>query len=108
MIDNTTVHAITDIVSTPTICSGQPRINGTRMTVKFLSTFIESDWTIGEICENFDLTPSQIYAAFSYYYAHQEEIDQSLAEDRRLSEEHRADPEYQAHITKLKSKRHAE
>jgi len=90
-----TPHPINIIVSTPGMCGGQPRIDGTRMTVKFLSMFAQkfvegqtenqSDetWTIARICDAFDLNPAQIFAAFAYYYLHKEEIDEQIKEDEK-------------------------
>lgn len=61
--------------------SGKPRIAGRRITVEFLSTFIDDpDWPVEKICREYDLSPAQVYAAWSYYYDHKEEIDRALAE----------------------------
>lgn len=106
MTDNTIMHSINYIVSTPGICDGQPRIDGTRMTVKFLSMFThDSEWSVEKICEEFNLTLPQVYAAFAYYYDHREEIDRSIEQDRLLVEQHRADPEYQALISRMKKRK---
>jgi hypothetical protein len=34
-----------------------------------------------EICADYDLTLSEVYAALAYYFDHREEIDQRLRED---------------------------
>ena len=50
-----------------------------------------SDSSINWIVENFDLTPAQIHAALSYYYDHQDEIDESI---------HKAEADFQREAAK--------
>lgn len=66
--------------------TGKPRVAGKGITVAFLSTLIDDPaWPMSRICENYELTPAQIHAAWSYYYDHQEEIDRALREaDERM------------------------
>jgi uncharacterized protein (DUF433 family) len=59
--------------------SSKYRIVGKGVTVDFLSLFIDdSEWPMERICQNYSLTPSEVYAAWSFYYDHKEEIDQRL------------------------------
>ena len=52
------------------------RIVGKGVTVEFLSTLIDHpDWTMESICENYNLTPAEVHAAWAFYYDHQAEID---------------------------------
>lgn len=56
------------------------RIVGKGVTVEFLSYFIDDpEWPLESICENYNLTPAEIHAAWSFYYDHQDEIDARLA-----------------------------
>ncbi len=57
--------------------TGTPYVAGTGgLTVAFLSTLInDPEWSMEKICENYPVTPAQVYAAWSYYYDHQSEID---------------------------------
>lgn len=66
--------------------SGKPRVAGSGITVAFLSTLMDDpEWPVEQICQEFDLTPAQVYAAWSYYSDHQEEIDRSMREaDERI------------------------
>ena len=55
------------------------RIIGKGVTVEFLSTLINNpEWSVDRICENYNLTPAEVYAAWSFYSDHREEIDQRL------------------------------
>jgi uncharacterized protein (DUF433 family) len=50
------------IVQDLTINSGRPIIEGTRVFVDRLIGHIESGMTVGEICQEYDLTPEQVMA----------------------------------------------
>lgn len=104
----TTIHHLEDIVSTPGICQGQPRIQGTRITVKFLATMIDHpQWPMEAICENFNLEPAQVHAAWAYYYHHRAEIEAQLQADRQASLEAINDPLQQAQVARLKGQANA-
>lgn len=61
--------------------SNTPRVAGTGITVAFLSRFVDDpNWSVERICAKYALTPSQVYAAWSYYYSHKEEVDRAIAE----------------------------
>lgn len=91
----TQVLSNVNIVSTPNVLGGKPRIEGRRISVQHVAQYhVQAGWSVEEIAEAFDLTLAEIYAALSYYYAHKDEIDRSLAER-------------QAEIEKLKEERQA-
>lgn len=57
------------------------RIVGKGVTVEFLSRLLnQPDWHVERICQNYGLTPAEIYAAWSFYYDHKAEIDHRLEE----------------------------
>lgn len=57
------------------------RVVGKGVTVEFLSTLIDDpEWTVERICDNYGLTPAEVYTAWAFYYDHQVEIDARLAE----------------------------
>jgi len=88
--------------------TGTPRIVNKGVTVQFLASFINHpEWSIERICEEFSLIPAEVYAAWSYYYDHKQEIDALIQEDREESEKFRANPDYQKQVEALK-KRHRE
>jgi uncharacterized protein (DUF433 family) len=68
------------IVKTSGICGGRPRIAGTRVTVQNIAIDTNAGMTPTDIiAERSHLTPAQVYAALSYYYANQETIDTEIA-----------------------------
>lgn len=76
---------------TPGVAGGRPRIAGHRITVQNVALWHE--WmgrTADEIASECDLMLADVHAALAYYYAHQEEIDQSIRESERFAEALRA------------------
>jgi uncharacterized protein (DUF433 family) len=66
--------------------SDKYRIVGKGVTVEFLSRLIaDSGWTMDPNCANYNLTPSEVHAAWSFYYDHKEEIDARLATEGQLT-----------------------
>ncbi|MBC8098302.1 MAG: DUF433 domain-containing protein [Armatimonadetes bacterium] len=56
------------------------------VTVEFLAVLINDPrWTVARICENYGLTPAEVYAAWSFYHDRQAEIDQTLADERQTT-----------------------
>jgi uncharacterized protein (DUF433 family) len=54
----------------------QPRLVRKGITVAFLATLAENpDWPIDRICDEYGLTRGEVYAAWSYYFDHQPEIE---------------------------------
>lgn len=53
---------------------------GSRLSVAFMAMFLKNpEWTVEKILENYPfLTHAKIYAAWAYYYDHQEEIEEEL------------------------------
>jgi uncharacterized protein (DUF433 family) len=49
-------------VQDPTINSGQPIIEGTRVFVDRLIGHLENGMSVGEICQEYDLIPEQVMA----------------------------------------------
>lgn len=87
----TTTHTITHIVSTPNVCGGRPRIDGTRIRViDIVDAYEDPDpnnrWDIDRIVEEFEVTPAQIHAALAYYHDHRDEIDQAMKDDEAFAE----------------------
>jgi uncharacterized protein (DUF433 family) len=67
------------IVATPSIRSGKPRLEGTRITVADVVIWhFHMGYSPDEIAVKWDLSLSAIYAALSYYYDHQNEIDEQI------------------------------
>ena len=67
------------------------RVVGKGVTVEFLSRLIDDpEWDVERICENYELTPAEVYAAWSFYYDHKEEIDRRVEEAARQFDSHAA------------------
>lgn len=66
-----------EIVKTPDILHGKPRIEGTRIGVFMLGEGIrEGGWTVEETLASYpDLTRTEITAALDYYDDHPEAMD---------------------------------
>lgn len=88
------------ILKDPEICGGKATIDDTRVRVMNVVFFHKERLAPEQIREHYpSLSLEQIYAALSYYYGHQEEIEESyrrededeiLAEYKRRREEHLA------------------
>jgi uncharacterized protein (DUF433 family) len=83
------------IVKTSGICGGRPCIAGTRVAVQNIAIDTNAGMTPTDIiAERSHLTPAQVYAALTYYYANKETIDTEIAtyyqEFDRLEAEHEA------------------
>jgi len=65
----------------------------------------DPEWSVDRICEEYDLTPAQVYAAWLYYYDHKEEIDKEIVEDNEAYEKMANDPARKAQIQALKDKK---
>jgi len=78
------------IIRTPDVCGGKPRIAGHRITVQNIAIWHDRlGWSADEIASEYDLELADIYAALAYYFAHREEIDQSIREGKAFVEEMR-------------------
>ena len=76
----TAINIGTLIVQTSGVCSGRPRIAGTRVTVQNVAIDFNAGMKPEDIVsERIHLTPAQVYAALAYYYANKETIDLEIA-----------------------------
>lgn len=76
------------IVETESVCGGKPRINGHRITVQNIAIWHDKlGWDADKIAGEFGLELTDIYAALSHYFAHQEKIDQSIEENEAIVRE---------------------
>lgn len=74
------VEAIGHIVRADGVCGGRPTIAGTRIEVAAVAYRYRRGESVDEILEAWPhLTPGQIHAALSYYFDHQQEVDDELA-----------------------------
>ena len=72
----------------PDYCFGKPRIVGTRMPVATVAKmYLEMGESLEDIAREYDLSLASVYAAISYYYDHQEEIERQTAESQAFVEQ---------------------
>ena len=80
------------IVKDENICFGKPRIEGTRMAVKFIvSDHLHWGMSADEICHAHPgITVAQVHAALTYYYDHKGEMDRKDRESKEFYERMKA------------------
>ena len=72
------------LVSSPDVCGGRLRIDGTRITVNQIAVLYQQGHNAEEIADQYPhLKMAQIYAALAYYHANQEEIEADLAAEEK-------------------------
>jgi uncharacterized protein (DUF433 family) len=68
------------LVTTPEVCGGRIRIEGTRITVHRIATLYRQGQNAEDIAQTYPhLSLGQIYAALAYYHANRDEIESALA-----------------------------
>lgn len=82
---------MTEIVSTPEVLGGKPRIEGRRIGVhQIVSLVVDGDLEPEEMAVRYDLELADIHRAIAYYYDHPEEI--RAVQKRRREAIENADP----------------
>jgi uncharacterized protein (DUF433 family) len=66
--------------------SDKYRVIGMGVTVEFLACLIDGpEWTVERICQDYNLTPAEVHAAWAFYYDHKDEIDQRITQESQLT-----------------------
>jgi uncharacterized protein (DUF433 family) len=80
------------IVRTPGVCGGKPRIDGHRIKVEHVAICYERmGMSPDEIVSHHPtITLAQVHAALAYYYEHKGQIDADIEEGKRFVEELKA------------------
>lgn len=82
-----TVALDTLLVSSPGVCGGRLRIEGTRITVLQIAILYRVGLSAEEIVDRYPhLALAQVYAALAYYHANQQEIEAELAAEAEEAE----------------------
>ena len=72
------------LVSSPDVCGGRLRIDGTRITVNHIVTLYKEGYSPEDIVDEYPhLTMAQVYAALAHYHANRQEIEADLAVDEQ-------------------------
>ena len=70
------------IVQTPDVLGGKPRLEGRRISVQHIvGHVVYQRWSFEQMREAFGLRPAEIHAALAYYYDHRKEIDRAIDEE---------------------------
>ncbi|MFB6187845.1 MAG: DUF433 domain-containing protein [Halobacteriaceae archaeon] len=72
-----------EIVATPGVLSGQPRLEGERVAVLDIVEMLEAGYSVDETARELELTADEIRTATEYYRKHRQEF----AEWKREREE---------------------
>lgn len=76
------------IVSTPGVLGGKPRLAGHRISVQDVVIWHERmGLSVDEIATAYDLRLAEIYAALAYYFDHREAVDARIHDGAKLVEE---------------------
>lgn len=67
--------------SRPGVLGGKPCVTGRRIAVEHIAVWHERlGYSADEIAGEYDLDLADVYAALAYYFAHRDEIDESIRE----------------------------
>ena len=83
------ILSIEHIETSSDVRGGKPRISGTRITVEDIAVMqLKLGMSLIEIAGVYDLSLAQVYAAMAYYFEHQEDIEQQIAEEEAIIQEY--------------------
>jgi uncharacterized protein (DUF433 family) len=72
------------LVSSPDVCGGRLRIDGTRITVNQIVALYKQGDNAEDIADQYPhLTMAQVYTALAHYHANREEIEADLAAEKQ-------------------------
>jgi uncharacterized protein (DUF433 family) len=67
---------------TPGVCSGRPRVAGTRIRVENVVRWTEQGMPPDDIVASYpQLTPADVHAALAYYFDNRDDIERQMRED---------------------------
>ncbi len=64
--------------------TGKPRVRGSGVAVRVLAELHNIGWSAEKLADHMELTVAQVYAALSYYYDHQAEMDEVTRANEEL------------------------
>jgi len=81
------------ITKDPTVCSGRPCVEGTRVRVVDILALHEVGLTPEQIVKQLTTLsgPADVYAALLYYHDHKSEIEADIKEDEALAAQYERD-----------------
>lgn len=80
-----TIQSINLITTNPKVRNGRPCLAGTGLEVSVIAIArIIHNRTPEQIASDYNLSLAEVHAALSYYYAHKDDIDSSIRQQREL------------------------
>lgn len=84
---------VTSLVSTPDVCGGRLRIEGTRITLNQIATLYKQGLSAEDIADQYShISLAQIYSMLAYYHANRTAVEADLAAEKAEAE--RLEKEY--------------
>ena len=81
------------LISSPDVCGGRLRIEGTRITVNQIAVLYKKGYSPEEIADMYpNLNFAQVYAALAYYHANKDAVETDLASE--IEEANRLEREF--------------
>jgi uncharacterized protein (DUF433 family) len=72
------------LISSPDVCGGRLRIEGTRITVNQIVVLYKQGYSPEEIADQYShLSLAQVYTALAYYHANKEEVETDLIAEKQ-------------------------
>lgn len=76
------------LVSSPDVCGGRLRIDGTRITVNQIVVLYKQGYNAEDIAGEYPhLTLAQVYTALAHYHANRDEIEADLEAERKEADD---------------------
>lgn len=73
----------TFLISSPNVCGGRLRLEGTRITVNQIVVLYKQGYTPEEIADQYShLSLAQVYAALAHYHANKKEVEADLIAEK--------------------------
>ena len=76
------------LVTTPGVCGGKIRIDGTRITVLRIASLYKQGLSAEEVVQTYPhLSLGQVYAALAYYHTNRQEIEAAIDAENAVYDE---------------------
>lgn len=78
---------VTSLVSTPDVCGGRLRIEGTRITLNQLVTLYKQGLSAEDIADQYPhISLAQVYSALAYYHTNRTVVEADLVAEKTEAE----------------------
>lgn len=78
---------VSSLVSTPDVCGGRLRIEGTRVTLNQIVTLYKQGFSAEDIADQYPhISLAQVYSALAYFHANRTAVETDLAEEKAEAE----------------------